>query len=155
MRWMIVAVLLAGCASQPVPQPEVKPEPVTFPVGKYDRLDALMEYALDGYARGDMQAVHNMSMVLDNLTHGVDLSRLATVAGLRVAMVDALQSRCEASMDPQSEECYASRKAGAFFDVVEIVVRDIGWRIDETYTIAEYERRARRALALYEWSLTP
>lgn len=153
MRWMaIAAALLAGCASQPLPQPEV---------GKYDRLDALMEYALDGYAQGDMQKVHTMSLVLDNLTRGVDLSRLATVPGLRVVMLGALKARCDdmLRLDPeggaQTEECYASHKAQRFFDVVEVTVRQMGWRTDDTYSIAEYESRARRALALYEWSLKP
>lgn len=164
MRWVgpLVFVLLSvvafslGYATRPEVQPEPQPE-----VGKYDRLDALMEYALDGYARGDMQKVHTMSLVLDNLTRGVDLSRLATVPGLRVAMLGALKARCDdmLRLDPeggaQTEECYASHKAGRFFDEVDVTVKETGWRLHETYTIAEYESRARRAIVLYPWNLNP
>lgn len=152
MRILIAAlVLLGGCATQP--QPELP--------GRYAELDRLMENALDGYAQGSMLKVHNMGLVLDNLVVGVDKAQLATVPGLRVAMLDRLAERCDdmLRLDPQdgaqSEECYASHKAQRFFDEVTVVVREIGWRLDETYTIAEYESRARRALALYPWTLSP
>lgn len=154
MRILIAAlVLLGGCATQPAPE---LPQP-----GRYAELDRLMENALDGYADGQMLTAHQMGLVLDNLVVGVDKSRLATVPGLRVAMLDKLAARCDEALrlDPEggahSEECYASRKAHLFFDVVTLVARDIGWRLDETYTIAEYESRARRALALYPWTLNP
>lgn len=144
IRVLLASLILAGCAAQ---------SPVQYQVGKYDQLDKLMEYALDGYAQGDMLRVRNMELVLKNLMAGVDTSQLATVPGLRIAMAGRLAERCDQSEDPHSLECYASAKARRFFDIVEITVRQIGWDIDATYTIAEYESRARRALALYPWAI--
>lgn len=152
MRALVIvafAWLLSGCA-------EYVPE---HPDRRYDALDRLMENALDGYARGDLLKTHRMGLVLDQLVAGVDKSAVVTVPGLRAAMAHQLAERCERAMrldedGAQSDECYASHKARRFFDEVDLVVRDIGWRIDETYSIAEYESRARRALALYEWAIS-
>lgn len=159
MRWVgpLAFVLLSVVAFSLgyATRPEVQPEPVTCPVGQYDRLDALMSEALHGYAQGNLQTVRQMEMVLSHLMEDAEKQSLATVAGLRPTILRRLADKCEESENPHSEQCLASLKAERFFNEVDVAVRGIGWEPDRTYTIAEYASRARRAMALYEWQINP
>lgn len=164
MRWIeAVAVLFLGAVAFSLgyaTRPEVQSEPRALKVdcpapAQYALLDRLMSEALDGYARGNLQTVRQMEMVLSHLMEDAEKQSLATVAGLRPTILQRLADKCEESEDPHSEQCLASLKAERFFDEVDVAVRGIGWEPDRTYTIAEYASRARRAMALYEWQINP